>query len=467
MKFKCWYYRMLSLLWFFILLFPVLGYSDEPLLSLKCPDQIVCGTHITIPLMLSNAPEIDSFGIELQWFGQITFKGYSFQGCLTEGFDFIDCNAPEINRLKIGGFTTKNGIAAGSSGCLVTLEFEVAAQCNPNKFGIIIASLFDDLKGMEIDDCEPAPISSTTTIRPRPTTTTTVPVCTVSINPQTVTLASKAAQRFKVLTTCDSSVVEGRYKWELSPASTIGSAITGDGLFFAGNNQTDSDVQETVKVTDRAHNNASASAVVTIKRKEIPIPECEVTITPSTETIYTRETISFAAETICDGEPAQGTYLWSVNSTIESTIDDSGLYTSALTDTEVTDTITVTDTAHGNVTDTVSVSVIGTYIEIWPDPMLRSHLMWLPALIFINGTNTHFDLTTTISFTPAAEVTPLFQLYWCPTLMWSFALINPNFNQVETSPLTITASTPAVSETIHDTIDLSMLPWILKEEKGR
>lgn len=459
MKCTCSFFKIavLHVLFISVLLFiPLLVKANESLISLECPTHIRCDNKLTIPLIISNAPVINSFGIELRYSSQITFSNCNFQDCLTEHFDYIDCNSPETGRLKLGGFTTNHPIEEGSNGCLARLEFHVVDNCNSYKFWIRISGLFDELKGIETKWCPPP--------QPQPITTTTVPICTVRISPASISLNSRETQRFKALTDCNGDVVEGTYNWEISPASTIGSTINTDGLFVAGDNETGSAIQEFVRVTDSDHDNASDVASVTIKPKAIPIPECEVKITPAIKTIYTGEIIEFHAATTCDGEPIEGTYVWTVDSSIGSSIDTSGLYTSGHTDTDVVDTVRVVDVANGEIADTATIHVIGTFIEVWPDPMLRSHLFRLPVWIAIRGTNTHFDLTTTIHYTPSPDITPLFHLALGPKFLWGFALVNPQLSQTEPSPLTITVNTPALSEAVSDTITLYMLPWVLEKE---
>lgn len=462
MKCKCHLPKtilLLPLLMISPLLSPLPGIADERVISLSCPDQISCGTEITIPLMISSSPKIDSLGIELTFTSQVTYKNCDFQECLTEGFDYIDCHSPETGRLKCAGFTTVAPIIEGSDGCLVKIEFEVADQCNPNDFWIIISELFDDIKEIPTESCEPPPPTTTTSIIVLPTTTTSIQVCTITISPPSVTLNSGGSRQFKALTNCNGEVVEGTYSWEIIPASTIESSISSDGLFVAGNNETESDIQETVKVTDIDHGNASDIATVTIKRKEKPIPECEVTITPSTKTIYTGEIVTFSAATTCDEEPVEGTYSWSVDSSIESDIDGSGFYTSGHTDTDVTDTVTVTDTANGDVANAATVNVIGTYIEVCPDPMLRSRWIGLLYLMTIQGTNTNFAaFNSEVSFDPENSVFALPPLILGSENIWQLVHVNPSWlsgvDENEMMKVTVTTGAEAIS----DEVDIQMLP---------
>lgn len=92
---------------------------------------------------------------------------------------------------------------------------------------------------------------------------------------------------------------------------------------------------------------------------EIHAPSaCELTIMPETASVYTWDTVQFA--TTVNGscpEPEPSCYTWaiSVQESTGSTISATGLYTAG--GDEGTDTIKVTDTCNGDITDTAEVSV--------------------------------------------------------------------------------------------------------------
>ena len=111
--------------------------------------------------------------------------------------------------------------------------------------------------------------------------------------------------------------------------------------------------------------------------------------------------MQFGANTFCDGKQVTGTYIWYVNSTVGSSIDEeSGLYKAGR---EVgTDTVKVVDTANENTEATAEVQISlrwpMAYAELWDDGhkeeklfLLRSFLqnhrrIWLPMLwIYKNG----------------------------------------------------------------------------------
>ena len=80
----------------------------------------------------------------------------------------------------------------------------------------------------------------------------------------TVSVKEKSAafdQRFII---SGASSGNGIYEWEIVPASTIGSTVD-NGIVKTGLNLTGSEVLEHVKVTDIAHNNATASATISVK----------------------------------------------------------------------------------------------------------------------------------------------------------------------------------------------------------
>jgi len=90
----------------------------------------------------------------------------------------------------------------------------------------------------------------------------------VTIIPPSATLPSGGNQQFTAITTVDGQVESGTYTWQISPASTIGSSISSFGIYNAGSNNSSNTVTETIVVTDTAHRNASATAIVSV----LPVP---------------------------------------------------------------------------------------------------------------------------------------------------------------------------------------------------
>jgi len=82
-------------------------------------------------------------------------------------------------------------------------------------------------------------------------------------------------------------------------------------------------------------------------------PECELTISPSSETVYTWETIQFG--TTLNGDCDAPCYDWEVLTSVGSTIDSDGLYTAG--GTAGIDTVTVTDNCNEDISDSATVEV--------------------------------------------------------------------------------------------------------------
>lgn len=100
---------------------------------------------------------------------------------------------------------------------------------------------------------------------------------------------------------------------------------------------------------------------------KIPLPEYEVTITPSSVNVSPLETLQFNASTTRDGELVVGTYRWYVDSTKGSSIDENGLYRAGAV--AETGTVLVIDIDHGDITTTAVVTVsplwLLAYEELW------------------------------------------------------------------------------------------------------
>jgi hypothetical protein len=162
--------------------------------------------------------------------------------------------------------------------------------------------------------------------------------CTVAISPTTAEVESGGFNTFTSTTTG----ICGTLTWSVT--STIGSTVTQNGLYHAG--QTNLVVTDTVTVTS-ASTSQYASAVVTVT------PPCTITIQPSAATVFCIETRVFTAQTT----GTCGPFTWSVDSTIGSVITKDGVYNAGqnLTDKIVTDTITV---ASGKASATATVKVL-------------------------------------------------------------------------------------------------------------
>ena len=162
-----------------------------------------------------------------------------------------------------------------------------------------------------------------------PSETTTIPLSSpyqISISPLSVTLNSGEVVEFHANTVVDGKKVKGIYRWEIIPASTIGSTINENGLFTAGNNTSDFTTKEIVRVTDTLHENSEATVMVTISIKKPPPTGCELSISPSSATLFPGDPITFSAKNL-GKRCAEGSYKWKILSKLDSHISKNGIYT--------------------------------------------------------------------------------------------------------------------------------------------
>jgi hypothetical protein len=289
----------------------------------------------------------------------------------------------------------------------------------------------------------------------------------VTISPKEATTDSETTLQFTARTTYGGEVVEGSYWWEIVPESTIGSAVTQSGLFTAGENTSGSDIEETVMVTDTAHENKSATAVVTVKLKEQPPPECEVRINPSSATVTSGENLALSAHTIGDEGCAPGEYEWLINTQIGSTVNQEGYYTSGnnTTGTQATDTITVVDHANLDISGTATIRIdpeeIAKSINVFPEVLLGSHWIPFPYLLIVTSEDAMFELTSQVSFEPGDDITPLLQVGF-GNIFFTLVILNANPDE---GTVTVTISTG--EEIASGEISILLLPCGLNEkEKG-
>jgi hypothetical protein len=154
--------------------------------------------------------------------------------------------------------------------------------------------------------------------------------------------------QFSAKTILDGEEVDGTYQWDIVPASTIGSTIDKNGLLTASNNTSGYNSMETVRVTDIIHENNSVTASVIIKAEKHPSGGCELSVSPSSATVLTGETLRFLASN--SGKTCvKGSYKWGISSKIGSHINSKGLYTAEKNDTgnSVIDIITAEDATNG------------------------------------------------------------------------------------------------------------------------
>jgi len=176
----------------------------------------------------------------------------------------------------------------------------------------------------------------------------------VVISPSSVTLDPGGMVQFSARTILDGGEAEGTYVWKIVSASPIGSTIDENGLLIAGNNITDSNVQETVWAIDTSHENNNATVKVTITIEKQHSAGCELSISPSSATIFSEDTIKFFSKNI--GERcAEALYDWKINSKIGSQINANGLYTAGnnVSDDAAIDIIIINDTVNKTRTDAI------------------------------------------------------------------------------------------------------------------
>ena len=135
--------------------------------------------------------------------------------------------------------------------------------------------------------------------------------------------------------------------------------------------------------------------------------DCYALIFPTSASLNFDETQIFTASTVCNGVPSDGIYTWSVDGGTLNTISgDEVVYTA---DEGGVFTLMVTDTASGDITATATVEIpFGgvCFLNIFPDTLLRSRWITLPAWIIIPGNchNTNFDAATTVEFWETASI---------------------------------------------------------------
>ena len=318
--------------------------------------------------------------------------------------------------------------------------------------------------------CFSSPVTTTTTTIITTTTTTTIkPSYKVTISPLSATIASGSTLQFTAKTTHGGEEVAGTYSWEIVPQSTIGSTIDENGLLTAGENDTGSDLVETVKVKDVAHQNIFATATVTIKVKVEPPPECEVTINPSAALVYPGDTLMLSALTTGNCETPQ--FQWSLkNSDTNSSIEPQGgscSYTAGENNggEPLTDSLTVNDGVNGVGAEAViTVLAEGVSIEVSPDSLWKSHWIPLPFLLIITGEGTHFEaLKSTITFQPEGALFPFCPLVLGETFIWEIILVMPSWlASGEDQMVTVTVTTE--DEEVSGDVAVKLLPFIFSQE---
>ncbi len=105
------------------------------------------GGTVTIPVRIQSAPnDVNSLGFEVFPPSVLTFTEHT-RGPLVEDFDFFDCNIPDDKPdvVRCGGFKAEGGIAAGASGDVVSLNFDVIGGEPGSSYPLSLQELVDDM----------------------------------------------------------------------------------------------------------------------------------------------------------------------------------------------------------------------------------------------------------------------------------------------------------------------------------
>ena len=176
----------------------------------------------------------------------------------------------------------------------------------------------------------------------------------VIVSPEEITLTSGELILLDPQTITGDGELKGNYSYEITPPSSIGSTIDEEGLFTAGINTSPINIEETIKVTDTTHENATALVIITIASRNQPTSKCELSISPSSATLFSEASLTFSVKTF-GTTCSEGLLEWKINSKIGSSINEKGNYKAGIntSSTPALDIIIVTDTVNKVSTDAV------------------------------------------------------------------------------------------------------------------
>jgi hypothetical protein len=244
------------------------------------------------------------------------------------------------------------------------------------------------------------------------------------------------------------------------------------GLYTAGENNTVSDVTDTIQVTDIANSDITANASITVEKRGQP-PVCDTTIEPSTATIDSGGTLTFTAG-IPEGDGClEPDYTWQVDTDTNSQItpsDSSCFYQAGNNETGMllTDTITVIDNANGTEAEVMVTVQYGRILSVFPRVLLSSRWMPLSHVIIIIGEDAGFNTTSRPTFTPDDSITTIGQI-GLGNIMGVLVLISRNA-EVETVDLAVTTTNgegQEVTFTKDGPFKINLLPFILDESNKK
>ena len=185
--------------------------------------------------------------------------------------------------------------------------------------------------------------------------------------------------------------------------------------------------------------------------------ECTITITPASISVASEEQVEFTA--IVTGAECNSPELqYSVESTIGSTIDDTGNYQAGENNTgaTLTDTVLATDYANNiSATATISVSSFPAreITRITPKTIYSSPLRARLNLLIIKSDQRIFKNTSNLSIEPAGEITPLGSIA-AGRIMLAFVSVKPNVQGL----YNVTVSTDTVIYTKKDGLNVDIRP---------
>ena len=289
-------------------------------------------------------------------------------------------------------------------------------------------------------------------------------MCEVKISPDSATVKSGETLEFNAITTCDGNEVAGTFQWEI--LSTIESTIDEHtGAYTAGT--TGSETIDTIRVTDTAHCNVTATVEVIAKSKVTPVP-CEITVDPSSALLDSGEGITLTATSGGEGclEPE---YTWRIDTDIHSKIITGGsecFYRAGTNKTGMlfTDTITVIDKANGISADATLTVHYGRIVRVFPKTLFASRWLYLPKIIVILGEDTDFNGTSYPTFSPDSSIITLGKI-GIGNLMLAVVFLPPDMEGGAIN-LAVTTTNKAGQTAVfpmEDALNIKLLPLMMDE----
>jgi hypothetical protein len=163
--------------------------ANDSLIYPQCPEIVVCGEQAVIPIEIINSPEISSFGMDIVFSPELIYERCEKEGCLTEDFQFFDCNVRSETEVRLGGLIT-TPLSEGSNGCLVNIIFKIDDECS-GPFIISLANLVDGIEDIQTESCEMVIESNITTTTDSTTSTTGEVTTTVDSTTSSSTTTTK------------------------------------------------------------------------------------------------------------------------------------------------------------------------------------------------------------------------------------------------------------------------------------